>query len=124
MFYNSARSLFGCQYAMPLQAACEALGRTLQDLLRNQVWEESLLYLAIFDKLFLSFHENLKKMKCKHSLSHHVHTIQKICLKINTRTQIEGDREKSPIMGRFPNMGRCIISYQEVLRPLLKNVND
>ena len=25
-------------------------------------------------------------------------------------------------MGRFPNMGRCIISYQEVLRSLLKNV--
>jgi len=30
---------------------------------------------------------------------------------------------KSPVMGRFPNMGRCIISYQEVLRSLLKNVN-
>jgi len=30
---------------------------------------------------------------------------------------------KSPIMGRFPNMGRCIISYQEVLRSVLKNVN-
>jgi hypothetical protein len=26
-------------------------------------------------------------------------------------------------MGRCPNMGRCIISHQEVLRPLLKNVN-
>ena len=33
-------------------------------------------------------------------------------------------RGKSPIMGRFPNMGRCIISYQEVLRSLLKNVNN
>ena len=32
-------------------------------------------------------------------------------------------RGKSPIMGRFPNMGRCIISYQGVLRSLLKNVN-
>jgi len=32
-------------------------------------------------------------------------------------------RGKSPIMGRFPNMGRCIISYQEVLHSLLKNVN-
>jgi len=32
-------------------------------------------------------------------------------------------RGKSPIMGRFPNMGRCIISYQEVLRSLPKNVN-
>jgi hypothetical protein len=30
---------------------------------------------------------------------------------------------KSPIMGKFPNMGRCIISYQEVLRSVLKNVN-
>jgi hypothetical protein len=30
-------------------------------------------------------------------------------------------RGKSPIMRRFPNMGRCIISYQEVLRSLLKN---
>jgi hypothetical protein len=30
---------------------------------------------------------------------------------------------KSPIMGRFPNMGRCIISYQEVLSSLLKNVH-
>jgi len=26
-------------------------------------------------------------------------------------------------MGRFPNMGRCIISYQELLHSLLKNVN-
>jgi hypothetical protein len=33
------------------------------------------------------------------------------------------NRGKSPLMGRFPNMGRCIISYQEVLRSLLKNVN-
>ena len=32
-------------------------------------------------------------------------------------------RGKSPIMGRFPNMGRCIISYQEVLRSLLKHIN-
>jgi len=31
---------------------------------------------------------------------------------------------KSPNMGRFPNMGRCIISYQETLHTLLKNVND
>jgi ribosomal protein L15 len=29
---------------------------------------------------------------------------------------------KLPIMGRFPKMGRCIISYQEVLCSLL-NVN-
>jgi len=27
-------------------------------------------------------------------------------------------------MERFPNIGRCIISYQEVLHSLLKNVND
>ena len=26
-------------------------------------------------------------------------------------------------MGRFSNLGTCIISYQEVLRSLLKNVN-
>jgi hypothetical protein len=32
-------------------------------------------------------------------------------------------RGKSPIMGRFANMGRCIISYQEVLRSVLRNVN-
>jgi len=32
-------------------------------------------------------------------------------------------RGKSPNMGRFPNMGRCIISYQEALRSLFKNVN-
>ena len=32
-------------------------------------------------------------------------------------------RGKSPIIGRFPNMGRYIISYQEALRSLLKNVN-
>ena len=32
-------------------------------------------------------------------------------------------RGKSPNMGRFPNMGRCIISYQEVLSSLLRNVN-
>jgi len=31
-------------------------------------------------------------------------------------------RGKSPNMGRFHNMGRCIISYQEVLSSLLKNV--
>ena len=33
-------------------------------------------------------------------------------------------RGKSPNMGRFPNMGRCIISYQVVLHSLHKNVND
>jgi hypothetical protein len=32
-------------------------------------------------------------------------------------------RGKSPIMGRFPNMGMCFISYQEVLRSVLRNVN-
>ena len=26
-------------------------------------------------------------------------------------------------MGKLPNKGRCIISYQEVLHSLLKNVN-
>ena len=31
--------------------------------------------------------------------------------------------ESRLICGRFPDMGRCIISYQEVLHPLLKNVN-
>ena len=31
--------------------------------------------------------------------------------------------EKSPIMGRFPNRGRCIISYQEVLRSEVQNGN-
>jgi hypothetical protein len=29
----------------------------------------------------------------------------------------------SPITGRFPNKEKCIISYQEVLRSVLKNVN-
>jgi hypothetical protein len=46
---------------MSLKAACEALGRALQELLRNQVWQESLLYLAIFDKKFPSFQENLRR---------------------------------------------------------------
>ena len=32
-------------------------------------------------------------------------------------------RRKSPNMGRCPNKERCIISYQEVLSSLLKNVN-
>jgi hypothetical protein len=32
-------------------------------------------------------------------------------------------RENLPIMGKFPNLGRCIISHQEVLRSVLKNVN-
>jgi len=32
-------------------------------------------------------------------------------------------RGKPPNMGRFPNMGRCIISNQEAPRALLKNVN-
>ena len=32
-------------------------------------------------------------------------------------------RGKLPNIGRFPNMGRCIISYQKVLHSLLKNVN-
>ena len=32
-------------------------------------------------------------------------------------------RETSPITGRFPNMGRRIISYQDVLRSEFKNVN-
>ena len=33
------------------------------------------------------------------------------------------DKGKSPIIERFPNTGRFSISYQEVLRSLLKNVN-
>jgi hypothetical protein len=33
------------------------------------------------------------------------------------------DRGKSLLMGRFPNMGRYIISYQEVLRSELKHIN-
>ena len=33
-------------------------------------------------------------------------------------------RGKSPNKGWFPNKGKCIISYQEVLHILLKNVND
>ena len=37
---------------------------------------------------------------------------------------VPANRGKSPNMGRFPNRGRCIISYQEVLNSLLKNVND
>jgi hypothetical protein len=36
---------------------------------------------------------------------------------------LDQSREKSPNMGRFRNMGRCIISYQEALSSLLKNVN-
>ena len=32
-------------------------------------------------------------------------------------------RGKSPIMGRFPNLGKGIISCQEVLFSVLKNVN-
>ena len=32
-------------------------------------------------------------------------------------------RGKSPNVGRFPNTGRCIISYQEMLSSLLRNVN-
>jgi hypothetical protein len=32
-------------------------------------------------------------------------------------------RGKSRIIGRCPNMYMCIISHQEVLCPLLKNVN-
>ena len=32
-------------------------------------------------------------------------------------------RGKLPVMGRFPNFGKCIISYQEVLRSVFKNVN-
>ena len=31
-------------------------------------------------------------------------------------------REESRIMWRFPNWGKCIISFQEVLRSELKNV--
>jgi hypothetical protein len=33
-------------------------------------------------------------------------------------------RGTSPIMGRFPNLGKSIISYQKVLRSALKNVNQ
>jgi len=31
--------------------------------------------------------------------------------------------ENLPIAGRFPNLGACIVSYQEVLRSLFKDVN-
>jgi hypothetical protein len=44
-------------------------------------------------------------------------------LKIISNLRGDQDRGKSPIMERFPNMGRCIISYQEVLRSEVKNVN-
>jgi hypothetical protein len=60
-YFTAVQVNFFCQYAMPLKAACETLGRALQDLLRNPVWEESLLYLAICDKLFLSFQKNIRK---------------------------------------------------------------
>jgi hypothetical protein len=43
-------------------------------------------------------------------------------LQIVSNTILEYHRGKLPIMGRCPNMGRCIISHQ-VLRLLLKNVN-
>ena len=39
-------------------------------------------------------------------------------------SEVVFSRGKSPYMGRFPNMVRCIISYQKVLYSLLKNVND
>ena len=32
-------------------------------------------------------------------------------------------RGKSPLMGTFPNLRLCIISYQKVRRCVLKNVN-
>jgi hypothetical protein len=51
----------------------------------------------------------------------------------STKTKVEGivlmaawhwgSSGKPPIMGRFPNMETCIISYQEVLCSVLKNVN-
>jgi hypothetical protein len=34
------------------------------------------------------------------------------------------NRGESPIMERFPNLGKCIISYQVVLRSVMKNVNN
>jgi len=40
-----------------------------------------------------------------------------------TGSSNQTDRGKSPNMGRCPNKGRCIISYQELLCSLLKNVN-
>jgi hypothetical protein len=49
------------------------------------------LNLAIFDKLFLSFHKDPKKIKCRHALSHHVYKLQKRCMNINMRVQIEDD---------------------------------
>lgn len=78
-------------YAMPLKAPREALGRTLQDVLKNQFGRSQFRTWRFFDRLFLSFHGNLKKMKCRPVLRNHVHTLQKICLKIKARTQIEGD---------------------------------
>jgi hypothetical protein len=42
---------------------------------------------------------------------------------METATDISEERRgKSPIMERFPNMGKCIISYQAVLRSVLNNV--
>ena len=40
------------------------------------------------------------------------------------RSAVAFSRGKSPNMGRSPDMVRCIISCQEVLHSLLKNVND
>jgi len=33
------------------------------------------------------------------------------------------DKQSTKFRGKSPNMGKCIISYQEMLSSLLKNVN-
>ena len=64
-------------------------------------------------------HQKHKKdiSQCCSSISSVIRYIQK-----PTQCHLLRYRGKSPIMWRFPNMGRCIISHQ-VLRSLLKNVN-
>jgi len=46
-----------------------------------------------------------------------------VCISVSL-TSLTPCRGKSSNLGRFPNKGRCNISYQEVLRTLLKNAND
>jgi hypothetical protein len=64
----------------------------------------------------------------------YIHTYIHICLHtyvgiyihtyVRTYMHTYIHRGKSPIMGRFPNMGRCIISYQEVLRSEVKDISS
>jgi hypothetical protein len=63
-------------------------------------------------------------MKSPKELSFRVMYYETVTLVVQIQTLCERSsvRGKSPIMGRFPNLGKCLILYQEMPHYVLKIV--